>query len=254
MSKEATQAVTLRVDAPVARTSPPTVIDMISAMIDRGITKENAEALTTLCKLKNDEEDRNAEKQFNAAFVALQTDIPRIRATKPVPNNDGTTRYKFAPYEELMAQVQPLLQKHGFAISFSSDVQEGRFIEICTLSHVAGHKRTNQFAVRIGSGPPKATETQADGAAATYAKRYALCNCLNIVISALDDDAAAVGSTEKITQEQAKSLRERVHSTGSDETAFLKFAHQSRDVKPYEEIPASRYAELDKNLRRKEKT
>lgn len=248
------KAITLAPAMKVERSAPPTVLEMIDAMVKRGVTSESVAALTELNKLHEAIEDRQAEKDFNTAFVKLQADIPRIKATKPVPNNDGTVRYKFAPYEELMSQVQPLLQKHGFAVSFSSDVKEGRFIEICTLAHVAGHSKTNQFAVRIGSGPPKATETQADGAAATYAKRYALCNALNIVISALDDDAAAIGPTETITQEQAESLRERVHATGSDETAFLKFAHQSKDIKPYEQIPAKRYSELDKNLRRKEKT
>src|SRR6185295_8599860 len=115
------------------------------------------------------------------------------------------------------------------------------------LQHVDGHHHTNKFAVRIGSGPPKATETQADGAASTYAKRGALCDALNIVVEH-DDDARAEGGT--ITADQAKDLKKRVLATGSDEKFFLQFAGAAT----YEAIPAAKLGLLDAQLRRKEKT
>lgn len=233
-------------DQPVAK-SAPTVADMLQAVIERGVTGDNVAAMKELVGLYERMEDRNAEKSFAAAFKALQSEMKGVKAMKPVPNNDGTTRYKFAPYEDIMAQVRPMLEKHGFTVTFSTDFAEGRLIKSCTLQHIGGHSKTNKFAVRIGSGPPKATESQADGAASTYAKRFALCDCLNILIET-DTDARAEGGT--ITKEQAEDLRRRVRETGSDEAAFLKFA----GANSFEAIVNGRYSGLDAALRRKERT
>lgn len=226
----------------------PTVADMLQTVIDRGISGESVAVMEKLVGLYERMEDKRAEQQFAQAFVDLQADIPRVQATKAVPNKDGTIRYKFAPFEELMEQVGPMLREHGFTVSFANRVEGNRIVETCTLQHVGGHKRSNDFAVRIGSGPPGSSEAQADGAAASYAKRFALCDALNIVISHMDQDARIVGGT--ITAEQAADLRRRVKETGTDESKFLKFA----GVYNYEEIPESKYAILDTNLRRKEKT
>jgi hypothetical protein len=223
---------------------------MMQAMIKSGVTAENVAAFTELVKLSEHMEDRSAAKAFAAAFVQLQQDMPRIQAKKAVPNNDGTTRYVFAPYESIMEQVAPYLAKHGFTIAFSTRYDGPRVVKICTLMHAGGHSKSNEFAARIGSGPPKASEAQADGAAGTYAKRFALCDALNIVID-IDSDARAEGGT--ITAEQAKSLRERVRQTASDEAKFLAFALHGRPG-TFEDITADMYEALDTNLRRKEST
>jgi hypothetical protein len=188
-----------------------------------------------------------AEQQFAAAFVRLQAETPNVQATKPVPNRDGTVRYKFAPFEDIMEQVGPMLQKHGFTVCFSSRFNEGRIISTCTLQHVGGHKRSNDFAVRIGAGPPGSTESQADGSAATYAKRFALTEALNIVISHLDNDAKLEGGP--ITKDQAFELERRVAETNSNKEAFLKFA----GAKTFAEIPAVKYSILDDQLSKKER-
>lgn len=233
-------------DQPVAK-SAPTVADMLQAVIERGVTGDNVAAMKELVGLYERMEDRNAEKSFAAAFKALQSEMKGVKAMKAVPNNDGTTRYKFAAYEDIMAQVRPMLEKHGFTVTFSTDFAEGRLIKSCTLQHIGGHSKTNKFAVRIGSGPPKATESQADGAASTYAKRFALCDCLNILIES-DTDARAEGGN--ISKEQADDLRRRVRETASDEAAFLKFAGAAS----FEAIMDGKYSSLDAALRRKERT
>ena len=225
----------------------PSVADMLAAVIERGVSAENVAALEAMVKLYERMEEKTAEKSFASAFVGLQAEMPSVQATKPVPNRDGSVRYKFAPFEDLMSQVGPMLQKHGFTVSFSSRVGEGRIVSICTLQHVGGHQRVNEFAVRIGQGPPSATESQADGSAATYAKRFALTEALNIVVSHMDNDARAEGGP--ITSEQADELKERVMATGSNPTAFLKFAGAAT----FESIPAAKLGILDEQLRRKEK-
>lgn len=241
----------LTVSQPKALTrAEPTAGDMLEAILSAiksgEVTAEKVAAMDGALKLCERMQERDAERQFAAAFVALQADMPKVQATKAVPNNDGSVRYKFAPFEELMKQAGPLLQTHGFTVSFSSDFKEGRIIQTCTLQHTSGHKRSNSFAVRIGKGPPGASESQSDGAAATYAKRFALCDALNIVVGHLDDDAKVEGGT--ITPAQAVDLYNRVKATASDEARFLKFA----GAKTWEEIPAAKLPLLEDLLRRKE--
>jgi len=228
---------------------PVPVGTLLQAMITKGITGEAVGAVEQLVKLQERMEDRRAEKEYSVAFVALQGEMPSVQATKVVPNRDGTARYKFAPFDEIMRQVGPLLQKHGFTVTFSTDYTQGpppRLVQHCTLQHVSGHKRTNSFAVRVGGGPPGASETQADGAANTYAKRYALINALNITVGAeLDDDARADG--DEISQDKAEYLRQRCAEVKADVPKFLKFAQ----AQSFETIREAMYPELVKLLDKK---
>ena len=186
----------------------------------------------------------DAERKFNAAFVALQADMPVIVATSVIPN-----RGKYERFEDIMRQIGPLLTKHGFTVSFSQDFKENRILEICTLSHAAGHSRSNSFAVRAGGRAD--SDTQADCKASTTAKRNALCNALNIVIRqdclSTEEDVTIEGAF--VTDEVAFELERRVKETNSDVAAFLKFA----GAKKFSEIAASRYDDLDAMLTRKEK-
>jgi len=161
----------------------PTPLALIARMVEAGqLTQESVSVVKELVSLKEHMEDRQAERDFAAAFVDLQAELGSFKATKAVPDKQGNTRYTYAPYEQIMAVVQPLLRKFGFSISFSTDISEGRVVQTCTLQHQSGHHREFKSYVRTGSGPYGASETQADGAAMTYGKRYALCNALNITI------------------------------------------------------------------------
>lgn len=245
MSNES-QAVQRITDTTGAVARPlPTPADMLQAVIEKGVTQENVAAVEQIVKLYERMQDRDAEKAFAQAFNALQTEMKSVQATRAVPNNDGTIRYRFAPYELIMEQVRPMLEKHGFTVTFSTDFADGRMIKSCTLQHIGGHSKTNKFAVRIGSGPPKASEAQADGAASTYAKRFALCDALNITIET-DSDARAEGAP--ITPEQADELERRVAETNSNRSAFLKLAGAAT----FTEIASTKYDMLDQLLARKE--
>lgn len=226
-------------------TPEPRVGDLMRVVVEKGITAEGVNVIERLCALKEKQDATNAKRDFAAAFVELQAAMPTIRAEKAVPNKDGSVRYHYAPYEDIMKQVAPLLIRHGFTLSFSTKVEAPRVTAICTLMHRGGHERTNEYAVRIGSGPPGSSDTQADGAAYTYAQRGALCDSLGITVSGRDNDAREIGAP--VTQDQAEDLRQRVKSTKSNEAQFLKFAGSNS----FDNIPAARYPELLEILRKK---
>jgi len=220
----------------------PNIGLMLQAAIDKGITQENVAVLEKMLDLLERQQSRDAEREFAQAFNRLQAEMPRIIAATTVPDRDGNQKYKFAKYEDIMAGVRPLLLKHGFTVSFSMTYTEGRIAQECTLRHVGGHSQRNSFAVRIGKGPPGASEPQADGAASTYAKRFALCNALNIIIEQDTDgappDARLEG--ERIPADKVAYLREQAREVGIDQTRFLKLA----GVGSFEEITEGTYPVL----------
>lgn len=216
---------------------------MLEQVIKSGITVESAAAMEKLCDLYERMEDKRAEREFAAAFVALQGATGSIQATRVVPNTDGTARYKFAPYEEIMATVKPLLQKFGFSVTFTMRQDEKRVVSICTLMHIGGHSKSNEFAVRV-CAPPKASDAQADGSSMTYAKRRALCDSLNITVEADLDGASGSAEGKPITPEQANRLRTLVADSNSSEAKFLKYA----GAETYEDIMDVRFEELEAQL------
>lgn len=232
---------------PVAHAAP-SIGDMLQAVIEKGISAENVAAVAEITRLYERMQAIDAEKAFATAFVELQRDIPRIKATKIIPDRNGNMRSSYAPLEEIDKQARPICLQHGFTYTFS----EGEFApqkvtKVCTLQHTGGHKRSNSYSVRIGSGPPGCSESQADGSAHSYAKRGALCDALGIIVTGMDNDARMEGGS--ITPEQADELERRVKLTNSDVAGFLKFA----GAKSFATIAANKYDMLDAQLMRKER-
>src|SRR5438105_3133303 len=152
MSKEPTKnlPVPLKREELTAVREVPTVAEILAAVVGKdgkGVTGDNVAAVREIVGLYERVQAKDAEKEFARAFVALQAGMPNVKAIRAVPNNDGSVRYKFAPYEEIMEQVAPMLKAHGFTVTFSTEVTDTRVVKICTLQHVGGHSRSNQFAV-----------------------------------------------------------------------------------------------------------
>jgi hypothetical protein len=226
---------------------PANPAELIREVIKSGLNSESVGVVERLVALAERQEARQAEKDFNAAFNALQSEMPSVVADREVPDKQGNLKYKFAAFEDIMAQVKPLLLKNGFSLSFSMDFKEGRVIQQCRLSHSGGHSRTNTFMARPGSGPPGSSEAQGDGAASTYAKRFALCNALNIVCERDTDGADARKEGAPITEDQALYLEDLVKQTKSDKAAFLKYAGAAS----YNEIGSERFDQLSRSLNKK---
>lgn len=227
---------------------PPTlnVAAVLQAAVAGGVSADNVAVVEKLIALQERMEERAGQKAFARAFNALQAEMPAVQAVKPVPDRDGNIKYHFAPFEHIMEQVRPFLLKHGFTLSFSMTADEGRITQSCKLTHVDGHSQSNSSSVRIGKGPPGASETQADGAASTYAKRFALCDALNIVIEKDGDgvphDAKVIGAP--IGEDKIQYLRESLAEAGGTEAGLLSLAGATR----FEEIGEAVYPVLVRAL------
>ena len=224
----------------------PSALDMIQKVIEGGITPENVAALRELVALKKDMDRDKAERDFAAAFVKLQSQLPAIVATSVIPN-----RGKYEKFEDIMAQIAKPLHANGFCVSFDQEsTADGRIKVTCQLTHAGGVTRSNSITVR--SGGRADSELQADCKTTTTARRNALCHALNIVIrqDVLDseDDARNLGTGAFVTETQANELHRRATDCGADMARLLKFA----GAKIFAEIPAAKFDEIDGILRTKE--
>lgn len=242
-------------ERPLARVS-----GMLEAALKGGVTQENVAVAKDLMVLYKDMLKMDAEQQFNAAFVKMKSELPKIQAEETVENNDGSVRYKYAPLEHIQEKAKPAMEANGFSASFSQEYAEGRLISVCKLRHIAGHSEETRYGVRVAKGPPGCNEAQADGSTMSYANRGSFCGSLGISVSK-DNDARLLG--ENIKPEQANEFMRRVRASGSDEVKFLKLATgielgdsatKEEVEKAYASIPSSMWMMLDASLKKKENT
>lgn len=227
------------------------VSSMLQAIIEKGITPENAAALEQLVGLYERMEAKRAEREFASAMVALKQEMPAITADKPVPNRDGTVRYCYAPLESIDSVLRPAALKHGFSYSFSQQPADiGRVTKLCVVKHVGGHSESTPFTVRVGGGPPGSSEAQGDGAAATYAQRRALCDAFGIIVES-DRDGADDARNEGavISQKEAIELKEWAEAVGTNIPTFLAIAGAAN----FESISRPKLEVMQNLLRTKEK-
>lgn len=229
----------------LATREEPSIGAMLHTFIEKGVTAENVSALDQLCRLKERMDERDAERKFNGAFVALQSDMPVIVASSVIPN-----RGKYERFEDVMRVVGPLLQSHGFAVSFEQKADDKRITVTCHLRHIAGHSSSTPFSVRLGGRAD--SETQADCKASTTAKRNALLQALNIVIRQdiyQSDEADATMEGGTITADQALDLRALCEEVKADKKKFLEFA----GAESFETIATARFSDLLAMLQRKQR-
>lgn len=187
---------------------------MLQGVVSSGITADSAAAVKELAILYRQEQDREAKMAFNRALNAMQKELPTVDSTRAVPDRSGNAKFVFASYEDIWEKVAPVLFKHGFSVGYNMRVEEHRVVVTCTLTHDAGHERSNECAVRIGGGAPGLSGGQEDGAAETTAKRRAFCAAINVPLNK-DKDALVEGET--VSEVEACDIRERVERvTGGD--------------------------------------
>lgn len=182
------------------------------------------DVIQSLVQMQERMEDRQAERDFAAAMKAAQAQIPRVekRGTVDLKRKDGSDggAYAFARLEDIDDVLRPVMDKHGFSVTFDRVSREGGGLVVTAyLSHTGGHTKTSSFPLPIDTGPGR-NNLQALGSTDSYARRYLLEGFFNIVRKGRDDDGKAAG-IKYIDEEQADELRALLKETGRQEGSFL---------------------------------
>jgi hypothetical protein len=198
------------------------------AVIERVATSPDADLakLEKMIELQERVLDRNAKQAFAAAIAAMQAEIPEVVERGKAHNN---TRY--ANFEDINAAVRPVLQKYGFAITFRIKQLEGSIKVTAVLSHREGHSEETDIVLPSDASGSK-NAVQAVGSSVSYGKRYTMSALLNIATRGEDDDAAGAVAVKKVTEFQARAIRERVAKAPTHVKAWMKDNYFSADRVP----------------------
>jgi hypothetical protein len=203
-------------DIAVKQETMPQEASAVLALVERVAMNPDADMdkLERLLDMQERVLVRNAMVAFNAAMADMQSDIPTIEKNGEISVNQ-TVRSKYARFEDIMRVVKPVMQAHGFAITFRTNTENNMVKVTGVLMHKDGHREETDMVLPVDSSGSKNT-VQAIGSSTAYGKRYVLCALLNIATGDEDDDGAS-GDLSELLQVvkdiEAAETMEALHAT-----------------------------------------
>lgn len=165
---------------------------LIAKAIDKGAAIDTVERLVALAKDLRDVQARDA---WYAAMAEFQQQCPPIKKTSTarIQSARGNYSYSYAPLDEIMAAITPVMAPLGLSVSWRiPKVEHGAVLVSCRIAHRMGHHEdSGDLAMPIGDDRGASNPAQRVASAITYAKRYTLLGILGLAPED-DDDAAAV--------------------------------------------------------------
>lgn len=196
-------------------------------------------------------QSKKAEQAFNSAMAQMQCEIPTV-FEGAVNLHTGNS---YATLDDITRTLKPIMQRHGFALTFKVDNAEKSISVTGILMHRDGHREQTTMTLPADIGKGR-NEVQAVGSSTTYGKRYVMCALLNITTGETRDDDAqsADGSdTDDMRAQVVQDILERVgQATSKDELSSIWKAavgvlRASGDSEGYETVKAAA-AEKGKKL------
>lgn len=216
-------------------TTDPNPLTLIEQAIKAKIAPDQ---LGELYKLAQRWRDDRAAEAFATAITEFQAECPVIRKARQA--DVGKYVYWFADYSDVMAGIRDLLRKHRIVVTFATESAGGSINVVCRV-RVGTHVEETPLTVPVPN--VGVNDTQRFGAAVSYAKRYALCAALNIVVADdVDDDASRLA--ERVSQDQADEIARLVVEAGRDQAKFLAWA----GVDDLRDLPLAKYREAKSML------
>lgn len=212
---------------------PPAVTDAPGSLLAAIVTLSkdpavDADKLERLLAMQERMEARASEAEFNRALHAAQAEIPAIAKNNTLELKDRTGKdlgsYNFLSFEDMMKVLGPIMQRHGFTVTFDMAQRQGEgggAVMTGTLLHTAGHSKTASIPLALDAGPGR-NNLQAMGSTASYGRRYVLELLFNIVRKGADDDGRT-GGTKLVTVEQAAEIDTLLRETKTDAAKFLQY-------------------------------
>lgn len=175
---------------------------LISKAIEAGSGIDTMERLVALAK---DVREVQAREAWYSAMAEFQQTCPSIKktATAKITTRVGPSyTYRYAPLDEIMGVIQPVMGPLGLSVSWRSRVEPAQVVVSCRVSHTLGHhEESGDIAMPVVQGDGGANPAQRVGIAATYAKRYSL---LGIIGMAPEDDDDAQSQEDRPAQMQVQ--------------------------------------------------
>lgn len=225
---------------PVA--TPATVDNSIMAVISRAAADPSCdiEKMERLMAMHERMQAQKAESAFNAGMAQMQCEIPTVFEAA-VNLHTGNA---YATLDDITRVIKPIMQRHGFAITFKVENLDKSISVTGILMHRDGHREKTTMTLPADTGKGR-NDVQAVGSSTTYGKRYVICALLNITTSELRDDDAlsSDGSDTAEMREQAvKEILAQVENAANPDElkdvwqAAVKSLQASNDKSGYDTV------------------
>lgn len=173
----------------------------VDTLLTEAVKTGNLEVLERVMAIRRELKAEAAREEFFAALSAFQSECPVIKKTKWVKSKTGTLLYSYAPLDQIVKQVNPLLTKHGLSYKVEASFVGGSdgigdIRAVIKIFHCAGHHETSEFVVPIRAATEFTNIAQQFGSSNTYAKRYAFCNGFGIMTEDEDTDSRGISPRE----------------------------------------------------------
>ena len=190
----------------------------ISQIIDYAIRKDTpVDQLEKFLLLKERFEATEARKEYYQAMAQFKSNPPKITKDKKVSFN--TTKWNYAPLNNIVEAITPVLSKYGLSASWRTK-QNGKIVVACRISHVKGHYEEIELSADADASGSK-NPIQALGSTVSYLQRYTLLSILGLAAEDMDDDGKGT-TVEYIDDKQKSELVDTMANKGVDMTKFCK--------------------------------
>lgn len=144
----------------------------------------DVEKLKALMDLRDREDRRKAERDFENHFAEMQRDYIPAFKSKSVETNNGKVAYSYCPLPKILAVYAPILARHGFSYRWEEGELDGK-LEKKTTCFLSGYGFSRQASITLPYGATNQliNPIQARGATSEYGRRYTFMNVTGCIVA-----------------------------------------------------------------------
>jgi hypothetical protein len=174
------------------------------------------EVMERLHKMQIFAEDRQAEREFGLAKVAISNEIPTIPKTKSYEFVDKANQKQVRLYSDrvdIESVLDPLTRKYGFSKEYSSKTDaRGWTCQVLTLRHAGGHTSVYESPYQPLDTSGAKNNSQAASSTAEYGMKQVLKGAFNIIGVDLDDHGDNVNMPNSSATKQPDAFTDAVRA------------------------------------------
>lgn len=197
---------------------------LLAAAVDKDL---DVEKLAKLIELKNQQDDRQAAREFiaaKAAFLDECDSVPKSKTVDYASKAGGRVNYSYAPLEAIQQTIRAPLRTHGFTYQWDEErINGGGMRLLCTLSHSSGHRETVKAEGPMASAATGMDPLKVVSSTRTVLKRESLVNVLGLTRCDPPDNDGTLppDGSGTITEDQANELNDMLIEAQSIPATFM---------------------------------
>ncbi len=152
--------------------------------------------------------------EFSTALAKMQGEFQTIPHNRTV--EAGKYSYRYSTLDFTMDIVRPLLASHGFSLTNTMQVADGKLSMVTRLLHTTGESLESTLPIKVTGNP------QDLGSELSYMKRYGAACLLGLAFEEEDDDGQKASQSPSTPPPAAPQKRKPPEQDGGREAALAR--------------------------------